>query len=67
MARHRLGNPMRGEARRALRKRLREQDPDFRPPPPVTPREARREVLLMAAAFCAVIALGALAIGSGIL
>ncbi|MBN8291246.1 hypothetical protein JI664_04645 [Rhodobacter sp. NTK016B] len=67
MARHRLRNPMRGEARRALHKRLRAQDPHSPPPPSLTPKEARREAWLMAALFCTVIVLGALAVGFGIL
>ena len=67
MARHRLRNPMRGEARRALHKRLRAQDPHAPPQPSLTPGEARREAWLMAALFLAIVVLGALAVGFGIL
>ena len=60
MARDTMPNPDRGSARRALHRRLRQQDGE---PPPAA--EGLREKLVIFAVFCVVVAAGALALGMG--
>jgi len=55
--RHMMRSPTKGAARRALHRRLREEDPTYQPPPTPSPKEAWRERLLMFALFAVVAAL----------
>ncbi|WP_417586862.1 hypothetical protein [Pararhodobacter oceanensis] len=57
MARHHLMKTNRGGARRALHRRLREEDPDHRPPAKMSAKEVWRERLLLFGLFLAFIAL----------